>query len=67
MKDIFQFNQVKEAQEYIISLLNEKEDYIGQDYGIGNLEKEKGLKANMIKTSLLKSVNDFKELINSNY
>jgi len=66
MKDIFQFKQVNQAKDYILSLINEKEDYIGQDYGIGNLAKEKGLKANMIKTPFLKSVNDFNEIINSN-
>ncbi|MDS7933331.1 hypothetical protein RMB03_18475 [Acinetobacter sp. V91_7] len=65
MKEIFQFEQIKKAKNYIISLLNEEEGYIGQDYAIGIFDKEKGLKANMIKTSLLKSFNDFNEIINS--
>lgn len=67
IKELISFEEAKQAQKYILSILNEKDNYQEQNYGICKSMEKSGEKLNIktriLKTRLFESLNNFNDLM----
>lgn len=67
IKDLISFEKAKQAQQYILSIINENESYQEQNYGVCTSMEKSGEKLNIktriLKTRLFESLNSFNNLM----